>query len=288
MLTTYKKTLYGGSSGYQLFHTVGLDAGNSTIDYPHLCPDYMLFFFMHGKGSIKIEGNHYNIQAGDIFVTNPDELFHCAIDNSTYHERIVLHIQDTFLQQLPCDSSPLFRIFRDREKGVCNHIPANLVRKHGLDEQLAQILNFVQTPTAEHNILVLCKISELLLNLSQFITADSQMTPATVHSPIEPILSYLNIHFTENISITSVAEQFNLNCSYLSHLFKDHTGMSLWNYVILRRLHLFNNLLRQNRSIEDACYSVGFQNYSNFFRLYKKYMGMTPTEFKHQNIQIPK
>jgi len=73
-----------------------------------------------------------------------------------------------------------------------------------------------------------------------------------------------------------------MNSSYLSHLFKDRVGMSLWNYVILRRLHRFNDLLQNGCSIEQACYEVGFQNYANFFRLYKKHMGLTPTQYKKQ------
>lgn len=75
---------------------------------------------------------------------------------------------------------------------------------------------------------------------------------------------------------------FRVNRSYLLHRFKQKMGISLWNYVILRRINLFNNSLSDHVSLETAAYSVGFTNYSNFYRLYKKYMGLTPLEFKQQ------
>ena len=101
-------------------------------------------------------------------------------------------------------------------------------------------------------------------------------------SLIDEILVYINQHYKGDISITVIAEKFGIHKSYLSHLFTQNVGMSLWNYVILRRINAFNDLLRKGLSIEEAAYQVGFQNYSNFFRLYKKHTGMTPMQFKKQ------
>lgn len=281
MYTTYKKTLYENRPGYSLNYTVGLAAGDSTLDHPHLCPDYMLFYFIHGSGTIKIEGKHYDIHPGDVFLTNPSELFHCTVNHGEYHQRMVLHINGQFLKTLPCDNSPLFSVFDDRDKGVGNCIPAAVVSAHGLDRQLLQILQLVQNPDPTNDILAICSIAALLAQLNR-LPGHKAAEKVPESSLPEQILLYLNEHFSEKISVSSVAEVFNINQSHLLHLFKEHTGMSLWNYVILRRLHLFNELLRQEHSMEEACYRVGFQNYSNFFRLYKKYMGITPMQFKKQ------
>ena len=47
-----------------------------------------------------------------------------------------------------------------------------------------------------------------------------------------------------------------------------------------RKLDVFH--YRRNECVLSVAYSVGFTNYSNFYRLYKKYMGITPLEFKQQ------
>ena len=109
---------------------------------------------------------------------------------------------------------------------------------------------------------------------------------STNHIPIDnmigQVLSYVNDHYTQNLSIQEIADRFNVHRSYLSHKFKKQMGISLWNYVILRRIQKFNNSIAENSCLEKAAYEAGFSNYSNFFRLYKKNMGMTPLEFKQQ------
>jgi AraC-like DNA-binding protein len=53
------------------------------------------------------------------------------------------------------------------------------------------------------------------------------------------------------------------------------------DYLALRRIHLVNDLIRRGDPITEACFTAGFKNYSNFFRLYKKHTGLTPQEFKN-------
>ena len=249
-----------------------------------MSPDYMVLYFIHGYGHIIIEGKYYDIHAGDVFLVNPTELFHCTIQQGKYHERIVLHIETKFTKSLPYDTSILFSVLDKREKGSKNCIPAKIVSNHAIDKQLLEILNLLQNPQPLYDILAVCKVTELLVQLNQLPPFAEPKTNATItdSSLPEKVLAYLNIHFSENISVVSVAKEFSIHESYLLHVFKEHTGMSLWNYVILRRLHAFNDLLRQGHEIEASCYRVGFQNYSNFFRLYKKYICMTPIQFKRK------
>ena len=283
MYSNYEKIHYNNLPGFLLNHTTGLDASNSTKNQPHLCSDYMAFFFIHGSGSIKIEGHEYPIQAGDVIFTNPAELFHCSVDPSSYHERIVLHISEQFLNPFPCNPASLFSIFTNREKGTGNRIPAEAVESSGLGKKFQQLLKLMQEPSPFQEILTICAAAELLCLLNELSGVACSSTEQTPRNQlIDQVLLYLNENFTKGITIDSVAACFNITPSYLAHIFKAQTGMSPWNYVILRRLHLFNAFLRQGSSIEDACYRSGFDNYSNFFRLYKKYMGMTPSQFKQQ------
>ena len=283
MYTSYEKVRYNNFPGFRINHTTGLDASSSTSQHPHLCADYLAFYFIHGSGSIKIEGHEYPIHAGDVIFINPSELFHCSVDPSSYHERIVLHISERFLNPFPCNPTPLFSIFTNREKGTGNRIPAEAVESSGLGKKFLQLLKLIQESSSFQEILAVCTVAELLCLLNELSgVACSGTEQPPRNQLIDQVLLYLNENFTQNITIDSVAACFNVTASYLAHLFKEHTALSPWNYVILRRLHLFNALIRESASMEDACYQAGFDNYSNFFRLYKKYMGMTPSQFKQQ------
>lgn len=284
MKSQYDRTRYIDNPGYKLVHIKGAHAGDSSLPYLHYSPNFLLLYFKRGAGNIKIEGRHYSINEGDIILLNPSELFQFTVDDSTYHERISLNITEALLASYPYAAESLFAPFYNREKGVGNRISAETVTSLGIDTYLDNILEYSKSPDAAAPLLAFCKIIELLSKINE--TVIKSAPPAPVQNLLNPLISdvlnYLNLHFKEDLNIGSVAEHFNIDKSYLSHLFKDHVGMSLWTYVIFRRLQLFNSLIREGGAIEATCYKVGFRNYSNFFRLYKKHMKMAPTEFKAQ------
>lgn len=276
----YQKEQYNDLPGFRLRHTAGPNAADSTTDHLHLNINQMLLYFIQGSGNLVVEDKAHRIQAGDVIITDSAELFHCSIDPDVYHERISLHIDPQFWQKFPCDMSPLFRIFTDRDKGAGNLIPAEAVESSGLGAALMELFDLVRQDSPNRDMLVLSKLIQLLTlsdELSGAVDTSPQKDPL-----LHQILRYLNEHCTEDISVAQVAAQFHITPSYLSHWFKRRAGISPWNYVILRRLQRSNDLMYQGYSAEEACYQVGFDNYANFFRLYKKHTGISPSQFKKQ------
>lgn len=276
----YRKEQYNGLPGFRLRHTAGPNAVDSTTGYLHLNANRMLLYFVQGSGNLVVEDNAHRIQAGDVIITDSAELFHCSIDPGVYHERLSLHIDPQFWKKFPCDMSPLFRIFTDRNKGEGNLIPAETVENSGLRAAIMELFDLVQQDPPNRDMLVLSKLIQLLClldGLSGAVDTSPQKEPM-----LHQVLQYLNAHCTEDISVTQVAAHFHITPSYLAHWFKNHTGLSPWNYVILRRLQRANDWMCQGYSAEEACYRVGFDNYANFFRLYKKHTGISPSQFKKQ------
>lgn len=269
MDTGYRKTEYL-LPGFRLTHTVGIDAGRSTLDYPHFNGEQMLLYMIHGSGNVMMGDKSYQIHAGDLILTAPAQLYHCTIAPNTYHERVVLHITPAFFRQFPCDITRL-----QAQQSRC------ISGRTDVAEKVGELLTLAVESGVNREILTVCKLTELLVHLQE-ITETTACAQALENRLIDRVLAYLNENFDRAISIDTVAGYFHITGSYLSHLFKDHTGLSLWNYVILRRLQLVNTLLRQGMSAEDACYRAGFDNYANFYRLYKKHLGMTPSRYKKQ------
>lgn len=284
MHLTYQKHCYTTGYGVQLNHTMGSSAEASTLGFPHSTSEFMLYYFLHGTGNIKIEGRSYEIQAGDMILLNPAEMFHCTIDSSKYHERYVLHIDNSVIQNFPDNCQDLLNTFYARQKGYGNHISAHTVTESGLDTLMKSIYTYIQGEKAADTAMVICKTVELLVQINTILKDPSAVAqpPTYENKLIHRVLLFLDKHHQENISISNIAQNFNIDKSYLSHLFKNNVGTSVWNYVIFLRINHFNNLIIHNHSIEEACHQSGFQNYSNFYRLYKKHMGITPQQFKQQ------
>ncbi len=283
---TYTKIRYSLGKGCSLSYTHGLSAENSTLSFSHYTNSCMFYYFMKGAGNIKIEGRTYDIEEGDIILINPSELYRCEICNSIFHERIVLRINHSILDNFSDDASDLITPFYTRTKGFRNLVLAKAAEETGIQNLFQEVFTLAKGMSPCENVLAVCKTIELISRLVNLLRAtDNIKEPKTENPIINAVLSFLNNHFCNKISVNSVAKTFNINESYLLHLFKKHVGMSLWNYVTYKRLNYFNDLICQNFSIEEAYLMSGFQNYSNFFRLYKKHMNITPSEFKQQKIK---
>lgn len=280
MKTSYQKEHFT-APGFYLRHTAGPDAAGSTTGYLHLNTNRMLLYFIQGSGNIIVEDKAHRIQAGDVVITDTSELFHCSIDPGAYHERLSLHMDPQFWEKLPWNTTPMFRIFTDRQKGEGNLIPADVVQSSGLAKALEELFAIVQVSSPTQDSLALGKLLQIL-SLLDGVSSSMDAHPMQKDPLLHRVLQYLNKHCAEDISVDTVAAQFHITPSYLAHWFKKRTGLSPWNYVILRRLQQANALMSQGASAEEACYRVGFDNYANFFRLYKKHTGISPSQFKKQ------
>ena len=100
---------------------------------------------------------------------------------------------------------------------------------------------------------------------------------------INQALAYINSHLTEQFSETELAAISDCTASYFSRSFRRHTGMALVQYVNRLRINLACQLLmnKDELSITDICYDVGFNNISNFNRQFLALKGMPPSRFRN-------
>ncbi|MGO4497957.1 response regulator [Paenibacillus sp. 2RAB27] len=104
---------------------------------------------------------------------------------------------------------------------------------------------------------------------------NAQMSPT-----IQAILDYIHQHFSEDISLQSIAQQFHLNKSYLSQLFKVQTGENFNNYLAHLRINEAKAMLREsNPNIYNVCQAIGYPNPSYFGQVFKKIVGMKPSDY---------
>lgn len=98
---------------------------------------------------------------------------------------------------------------------------------------------------------------------------------------IRRILQYLEEHLAENITLEAVANYTDMNTSYISYLFKKETGINFIDYIQKMRLEKSKELLRNtDYKIYKVAYYVGFNDDKYFFKLFKKYEGMTPSQYR--------
>lgn len=284
MKNNYKKECYDSNPHYKIHYSYGFFGVNSTLNYLHYDEDLIIEYYRKGNTTIHIEGNLYNISEGDIVILNPDELHVSRKIEEGYTEKLVLHISDSLLYQLCGDRTVFFETISKKFKGIGNLIPSNMVKKLGIDKKLNQCLSYAKENTLESQVLLTCHIIEILAELSMLIGQGNNTAsyPVSSNKKVNQMIDFINKHYTEDITLDTLAKKFHFSKYYISHLFKDYVGVSPYDYLIIRRLYICNNLIRAKHTVGEACFMVGFNNYSNFYRLYKKHLNITPQQFKEQ------
>jgi transcriptional regulator GlxA family with amidase domain len=98
---------------------------------------------------------------------------------------------------------------------------------------------------------------------------------------VEKVIEYLNQHYDKPISLTEVATIANMTEVSFSRFFKANTGTGFINSLLEIRLgHASRFLIDTNLPIGDIAFNCGFNNISNFNRLFKKRKNCTPKDFR--------
>lgn len=116
-----------------------------------------------------------------------------------------------------------------------------------------------------------------MLSDSSFNNVDSSF-----HSRrIELVVDYMNQNFQKAITLSEVSKLANMTDAAFSRFFKTRTGISFMDSLLEIRLgHASRMLIDTTQSVSEVAYDCGFNNISNFNRLFKKKKGCTPKEFR--------
>lgn len=108
------------------------------------------------------------------------------------------------------------------------------------------------------------------------------LPPTAEEKPlVSAIKSYIETRREENIKITEICNAFGYSKGFLSRLFREHTGQTLTEYAMEKRMERAKELLRDDRfNITQISAKLSFENPQYFARVFKRECGMTPTEWR--------
>lgn len=271
----FRQTMVG--STFEFHHYLDLEPPEVPF---HEHPFYEVYFFLSGNAAYSVEGRAYQLCPGDILLTDTRDIHRPIVQPGKPYERYVLWLTEDFLHSLRGHGEDL---------GTCFHSASE--RHHHLIRPdaptLAQLKSQCELMAALKDEDSFGSGSLLYANLITFLVYLNRAylsTPLSVRKDIEEnetinqVLDYINTHLAEPLCLDKLSAEFFLSKFYLNNKFKHYTGLTLYQYVIKKRLTVARNLLRDGTPVMETCLACGFSDYSNFLKAFKREFCCTPRD----------
>lgn len=258
-----------------------LSGSNASINlHSHLF--YELLFCRNSCGAEYLVGSdRYRLQKGDIIIVAPGVSHRPLLPESMPepYNRDIIWISREFMESL-------FGQFPQITHSNISY--ATLLRTDAVRQEV--IGNLFHTGVKESEarrpgweMAVLGNTIQLLALLHRAFS-DRSAAPLKAETPelLDHVMSYIEAHLSEKISLSEVAKQFYVSESTISHLFRKRMGVSFYRCVTQRRLISAKNLILSGCSLDRVAEQSGFSDYSSFYRAFKGEFGISPRQFRTQ------
>ena len=128
------------------------------------------------------------------------------------------------------------------------------------------------------------QINEILNEVIQsFVGKSQQVASDSIKSGIKQAVLYVQEHFEENLSLSSLSAQFHVESSYFSRMFRKETGENLMLFICRKRMEKAVEYMKNtDRNLTEIAFMVGYDDYTYFNKVFKKMMGISPREYRNQ------
>lgn len=237
-------------------------------------------FNMVTAGRIRriIDGKNIDQTPGDIVIVNSG-ILHADhwIDPGDHFEGITVQISKSFMDywigksvwfQMPDDPEALQAL-----RKMLGRFGDIRRRKDETEDQMQKDLLKYETMQLLFQLLSLLRVS--------FMVPEKKASERTLKSvgAVKGIINYIDQHYTENLTLSEVAEEFHYTPAHLSRLFKEHIGTKFHDY--LQHVRLMNCVDEMKKHpdarLTDLALDQGFPNIKSFIETFKRYFGCTPT-----------
>lgn len=239
----------------------------------HIHQECEIYINLSGDVSFEVEGHIYPVTRGSVIITRPYEYHHCIYHSSQTHE----HYWITFSA---VGNEEFLDMFFERKKGIGNLILLNETECDNMCRVLEELANG-KTNSLKQQIDFL----QLLYGLSQGKRDSLDDKTSALPPHIKDVLSYMDDHLTEAISIAELAKVAHTSVNTLERHFKKLFDLTPLMMLKKRRLIASLPHLRAGCSISHTAALCGFSDYSHYIQLFRKQFGMTPLQYKKKVLE---
>jgi AraC-like DNA-binding protein len=233
--------------------------------------------------TVNIGKTSYQLEPGSILIIPPGELHELIAPDSG--QRLILLFDFSLISNLRGLSNILTVLNQTRY--ITQH------NSPDIHPQLSSLLEEITKEYMGHNTLREAAIYALLIQIfvltgRKYMNTESLFPDAKLNKQREYIekfnliFEYINNHYSDEISLDTIANVAGFSKFHFSRLFKQFTDMSFYEYLNQRRVKEAERLLLDpNLTVIEVAMHSGFSSIATFNRVFKSFKACTPTEFKN-------
>lgn len=245
---------------------------------------YEFYFFLEGEMEMCIEKEVIPIKHAD-FVLIPPNTSHYPqfVDVKKPYRRFVLWISQEYLHNL-MQISKEYGYLMQYVSVSKNYVFHNdLINFNTIQSMIFGLIEEIKSDRFGKEAEVTLRLNSLLICLNRIVhDQNSDKTFKTEKALYLNLCDYINEHLEEDLSLEQLAKEFYVSKYYIAHAFKNNIGISIHQYIMKKRLMVCKDAILGDDAISNVYRRYGFNDYSSFYRAFKKEYGLSPKEFKNK------
>lgn len=254
----------------ELIYTGLLEDAPNWFNIQHSHDFCEILYVAGGAGEAILEGKKFRLAPGDLVVVNPGTLHEERSDAKAPLRLIFLAIRDFAVPGLPagCLSQEKYRVLSCGEY------------RYKMDIYLRELLQETSSQIEFYQEISQGLVSALLVLVMRLIRINPE-DEAALSQECQKIKEYLDQNFTSPITLDSLSETVYISKHYLSHLFKEQTGVSPIKYLTSKRMEKACELLSETElPVSEVSKAVGYENPLYFSQVFKRIYGISPVKYR--------
>ena len=229
---------------------------------------YLLLYTISGEGCLFYEDKEYQLLPGMAFLIDcrQYQVYRTATDR---WEFVFIHFDTDCLREYVDD---LYR-----QSGVIFRVADGKLMESYM-KAVIELYQGYHRAVAHRAFGLLAQLLGML-----YASAEQADTDNSISEYTESVLRIIEAHYSEKLTLDSIAQEIGYSKYYLAHQFKADMGIAIYSYLTLLRISKGKLLLQNtNLSVAEISGQVGFAGTSNFIRTFFEYEGMTPHQYRKQ------
>jgi len=286
-----KEKLIHGDDAFHLSVYKNRVTGNeSTVLYTHWHSELEMLYIEQGGTCFNINGREYEADCGDILFIMRNTLHGAYEKDRGEKEDIVftaILFGIDFVQSASNDTieEKYLEQLLETTGGDCFHIRKGDRQSSVLKKLIREITSFYQTKPKGYELFIKSKLFEILYYFVQWkqenFIEEEIWTKKVKGKSLKTVISYINIHYADQISLEDLADTAHISVGHLCRLFRETLKTTPVKYIQEVRMKEAVRLLKgENLSITEIALLTGFTSSNYFTMIFKKKYGCTPSSIR--------